>query len=267
MPDPAITRLNPRLIDKPWGRSDLDPCFGAPAGRTVGEIWFERPNGAAGEILAKYLFTGERLSVQVHPDDDQAKAAGLPSGKDECWLVVAADESAEWAVGLKREASVDEVVAAARAGSIIDLLDWRKPVVGEFLYNPAGTIHALGPGLTVLEIQQAADVTYRLYDYGRDRPLHLDQAAAVMRTGPHHDPRDTIVGDESRVLVDGPKFGVAWCVGRPPLLPNEIEEVQLVPVEGQIGGTGPGQCVILDGAAARALSGDARFVLAWATPA
>ena len=103
--------------------------------------------------------------------------------------------------------SPDEVMAAARDGSIVDLMDWRRPVQnGDFIYNPAGTIHALGPGLTVLEIQQAVDLTYRLYDYGRPRELHLDEAADVVEPRPHRHRLDAQVGDAQPAAGRRPAF-------------------------------------------------------------
>jgi mannose-6-phosphate isomerase len=127
----------------------------------VGEIWFEPP---ADHALTSWSNTYSRPSGcrQVHPNDATAQARGYPRGKDECWIVLDADDDAELGIGTVREMSADEVIAAARDGSIVDLIDWRRPKKGDFIYNPAGTIHALGQGLTVLEIQQAVDLTYRL---------------------------------------------------------------------------------------------------------
>ena len=153
--------------------------------------------------MAKYLFTTERLSIQVHPDDATAQARGYPRGKDECWIILDVADDAELGIGTVREASGDEVIAAAQDGSIVDLLDWRKPAVGDFIYNPAGTIHALGPGLTVLEIQQAVDLTYRLFDYGRPRELHLEESRDVVEARPHHHRLDSKVGETSACSSPG----------------------------------------------------------------
>ena len=129
----------------------------------------------------------------------------------------------------------------------------------------AGTIHALGPGLTVLEIQQAVDLTYRLYDYGRPRELHLEESADVVNARPHHNDLDTHVNGGSKLLVDGPHFGVAWCVGEPPQLASRMREVQLLPIDGPVGIVKPGECALIDAGAARTLMCDGRFVLAWST--
>lgn len=229
----------------------------------MGEIWFEPPAGRDLDVMAKYLFTTERLSIQVHPDNDVARDRGYPRGKDECWIVLDVAEDAELGIGTVGEVGPEELIAAARDGSIVELMDWRKPEKGDFIYNPAGTIHALGPGLTVLEIQQAVDLTYRLFDYGRPRDLHLAEASQVVRAGPHFNPLDSKVGDGSRVLVDGPHFGVAWCVGNVPELPGHIRDVQLLPIDGDVGLVKPGECALVGPDETKSLSSQGQFVLAW----
>lgn len=257
--------LQTRIVDKPWGRRGIDPRFGVERDRQVGEIWFEPPPGRELDVMAKYLFTTERLSIQVHPDDSVARQRGYPRGKDECWIVLDAAEDAELGIGTVRQLAAAELVEAARDGSIVELIDWRRPAPGDFIYNPAGTVHALGPGLTVLEIQQAVDLTYRLFDYGRPRELHLQEAADVVRPKPHTNPLDTRVDGGSRLLVDGPHFGVAWCVGLPPQLPSTMRDVQLLPIDAEVDGLKPGECALIDDRAARALTSEGSFVLAWST--
>lgn len=195
-------KLVPREIEKPWGRDD-------GSGRLVGEIWFEAPDGRALPLLVKYLFTSEKLSVQVHPDDAHARARGLPNGKSECWYVVAAEPGARLALGLKQEMSEAGLRAAAADGSIEHRLDWIEARAGDFFSVPAGTIHAIGPGLSLIEIQQPSDVTYRLYDYGRDRPLHLDDAVAVARRSPSPQSRRH-AGPDSAILLAAPPFSIAY---------------------------------------------------------
>lgn len=259
----APVKLRRTIVTKPWGRRGIDPRFGADADVQVGELWFEAAAPDELDVMAKYLFTSERLSIQVHPDDEAARRRGLPRGKDECWFVLGVEGDAELGIGTRREADPDEVVAAARDGSIVDLVDWRKPRVGDFIYNPAGTIHALGAGLTVLEIQQAADITYRLFDYGRPRDLHLDEARDVLVARPHHHRLDTTVGEESILLVAGPRFGVAWCVNEPPVLPMGISDIQLLPIDAPVAGVRPGECALVDESSARRLRSEGKFVLAW----
>jgi mannose-6-phosphate isomerase len=256
-------KLDTRIVDRPWGRRGIDARFAIEQERRVGEIWFEPPPPRELDVMAKYLFTEERLSIQVHPDDATAQARGYPRGKDECWIILDVADNAELGIGTVREASADEVIAAARDGSIVDLLDWRKPAVGDFLYNPAGTIHALGAGLTVLEIQQAVDLTYRLFDYGRPRELHLEESREVVAARPHVHRLDTRVGETSVLLVAGPHFGVAWCVGEPPVLPQGMRDVQLLPIDAAVSGVGPGECALIDEHQARRLRSDGKFVLAW----
>ena len=262
-----MDRLATRIVDKPWGKRGIDSRFGVNPNRQVGEIWFEPPPGRQLDVMVKYLFTTERLSIQVHPDDATARARGYPRGKDECWIVLDADDDAELGIGTIGEFAADEVMAAARDGSIVEMIDWRRPEKGEFLYNPAGTIHAIGPGLTVLEIQQAVDLTYRLYDYGRPRELHLKEAADVVQPKPHRHPLDTRVGEQSRVLVGGPHFGVAWCVGATPELPSLLHDVQLLPIDAPVGELRPGECALIDSGTARNLTSQGKFVLAWSTEA
>ncbi len=259
----GLVKLDTKIVDKPWGRRGIDARFGVSGDRQIGEIWFEPPGQRHLDVMAKYLFTTERLSIQVHPDDATAHARGHRSGKDECWIILDVTEDAELGIGTVREASGDGVIAAAGDGSIVDLVDWRRPAIGDFIYNPAGTIHALGPGLTVLEIQQAVDLTYRLFDYGRPRELHHEQARDVVRARPHGHRLDTHVGDQSVLLVAGPYFGVAWCVGEPPVLPQGMRDVQLLPVDVMVGGVKPGECALIDEPAARRLRSEGTFVLAW----
>ena len=258
-----MQKLTTKIVDKPWGRRGIDERFRVAPDRQVGEIWFEPPADRPLDVMAKYLFTTERLSIQVHPDDATARDRGHPRGKDECWIVLDAADDAELGIGTVRELPAGELIDAAQDGSIVDLMDWQRPKRGDFIYNPAGTVHALGPGLTVLEIQQAVDLTYRLYDYGRPRELHLDEAADVVEPRPHRNPLDGRVDDASRVLVDGPHFGVAWCVGAPPPLPASMRDVQLLPVDAAVGEVGPGECALVDKEEASALRSSGTFVLAW----
>ena len=260
-----MEKLATRIVEKPWGRRGIDARYGADPNRQVGEIWFEPPPGRELDVMAKYLFTSERLSIQVHPDDPTARRRGYPRGKDECWIILDVADDAELGIGTVRTASAAEVMDSARDGSIVDLIDWKRPSKGDFIYNPAGTIHALGPGLTVLEIQQAVDLTYRLFDYGRPRELHLEEASDVVEPRPHSHPLDTRVGRQSELLVDGPHFGVAWCVGEPPELPAKMRDVQLLPIDSPVGIVKPGECALIDEGAARTLMCNGTYVLAWST--
>lgn len=209
-------RLEQRRVEKVWGRRDLGPPFGAvPAdGEPVGEIWFEAPEGVPASLLVKYLFTSERLSIQVHPDDDAARAAGSPSGKDEAWLVLSAEPGATIGLGLKREVAPEALRAAALDGSLETLVDWRPVRSGDVFYSPARTIHAIGAGLRLIEVQQNVDLTYRLYDYGRPRELHLDEAVAVARPEPFRGEQAPVdLGDGRMLLCAGEKLRIERCHG------------------------------------------------------
>lgn len=261
-----MEKLPTRIVDKPWGRTNIDPMFGADPERKVGEIWFEPPQGLELGVMAKYLFTSERLSVQVHPDDKVARSRGHTNGKDECWLILDTEPGAELGIGTIRPVGDEELMKAALDGSIVDLVDWRHPKTGDFFYNPAHTVHALGAGLTVLEIQQPIDLTYRLYDYGRPRELHLDRVQGSVHARPHHDPRDGPVGAMTRMLVDSGPFAVAWCVGTPPPVPGGLDRIQLLPIDAPVADVTPGECALLTSEEASALRSDGRFVLAWPRP-
>ena len=196
--------LPQKRVEKVWGRDTLPAPFDHAQDERIGEIWFEPPAGFD-LLLAKYLFTSEKLSVQVHPND--ARAPKGMTGKDECWLVLDADPGATLAIGLEREVSRDELEAAARDGSVEQMLTWHPAKAGDFFYLPAGTIHAIGPGLSLIEIQQNSDITYRLYDYGRPRELHLEAALEVAERRPY--PADLmrhLPPEGALSLVDGPKF-------------------------------------------------------------
>ncbi|MBS1240163.1 MAG: gmuF, partial [Proteobacteria bacterium] len=201
------TRLATRRVEKPWGREKLPPGFDACEGERIGEIWFESPP-ALDALLVKYLFTSDKLSVQVHPPGAR--------GKEECWLVVEAEPGAVLGVGFREELGPQAMRAAALDGSIEQLLDWHPVAAGDFIYLPAGTVHAIGGGVSLIEVQQNSDVTYRFYDYGRPRTLHLDEAVAVANGAPH-DPalRGKVPGEGHVSLVRGPFFRLDRAEGPP----------------------------------------------------
>lgn len=178
-------RLVRRAVVKPWGRNGLGGAFAEFAGRRVGEVWFEPP-AAMVDILVKYIFADEALSIQVHPSNAQTMVEGLGrQGKEECWLVIDAEPGASLGIGFHAKHDVKELRAAALDGSIECLMCWHPVGAGDFFYIPAGTVHAIGAGITLLEVQQASGITWRLYDYGRPRELHLDKGLAVARREPY----------------------------------------------------------------------------------
>jgi len=223
----APFRLAPWFSERPWGRLDLQPWYGA-TGKTgpVGEAWLTGPQcvvetgalkgrtlaqvaaeaggrlmgkddvkkgllqqdgDAEFPLLVKLLFPNEKLSVQVHPDDAMARELGQPRGKTECWYVLEAEPGATIALGL-REGVTKEAVQAAAEGShrvgmtMEDLLEWVPVSAGEMVFVDAGTVHSIGPGVVLLETQQTSDTTFRLYDYGRGRELHLKQGLRALKT-------------------------------------------------------------------------------------
>ncbi len=209
-------RLPVTLVARPWGRAVLPPPFIAPAGTVIGEACFVSPPELE-SLLVKYIFTSAPLSVQVHPSDADAQARGLgPRGKEECWLVTAAEPGARLGIGFAEALGGDAMRAAALDGSIEDLLEWHPVAAGDFFYIPAGTVHAIGAGVSLIEVQQNADITWRLYDYGRPRELHLDDGIAVAR-GRAHDPalRRTVPDCGPVTLVEGPHFRLDRLDGAP----------------------------------------------------
>jgi len=251
------TLLHTHRVEKPWGRHTLWPGFDDPApdAPAIGEVWFQEPGDTTPDLLIKYLFTSEKLSVQVHPDDDQAHARGLPRGKDECWTVLAAEPDSTIAVGTKAPMSRDDLRAAAIDGTIEDKLYWKPVKAGDFMYCASDTIHAIGGGLTVIEVQQNSETTYRLYDYGSDRELHLDQGLKVADPNPFV-PKP-IVGEveEGRtILCEGPKFVLErWTGGdRTVTLPDGVTG-WLTPLKGEGVADGvawrAGECVTVSGTA------------------
>ncbi len=136
---------------------------------------------AAFPLLVKILFPADKLSVQVHPDDAQAQAIGEPRGKTECWYVLEAEQGATVALGLKPGVTLEQVRAAIADGTLEDKLEMVPVLVGDMLFVDAGTVHAIGPGVVLLETQQTSDRTYRMFDYGRPRELHVEQGLGVTK--------------------------------------------------------------------------------------
>jgi mannose-6-phosphate isomerase len=183
----TIEHANIKAVPKPWGVADLRPWREARHdGIMIGEILYERPGRANTDpsLLLKLLFTNQPLSIQVHPDDAFAQSIGLPSGKTEAWYVLSASPEAKVALGLTQRLTPPQLREAICDGSIADLVLWQTVLPGDVIFVPAGTIHAIGAGLVVAEIQQRSDVTFRLFDYGRERGLHIESAISVADAGP-----------------------------------------------------------------------------------
>ena len=205
--------LEPIQQEKIWGSTSLAPWFdvqglekpigeawltslecgietGPLKGQTLGDAVRQFPAllGAADDaatlgfpLLIKVLFPREKLSVQVHPNDEQAQERGQRNGKTECWYVLSAEPGATVAVGFEERLTFEQMKAAVLDGSIERRLRHLPVRAGDLVYVDAGTVHAIGPGVVVLETQQYSDVTYRLFDYGRGRGLHLEEGLDVAR--------------------------------------------------------------------------------------
>jgi mannose-6-phosphate isomerase len=203
--------LRPIFSERIWGVETLPTCYPQPAsGKPIGEAWLTAKTcitnsgphkgvslaeltklypeafagGASAEfpLLIKTLFPREKLSVQVHPNDAQAQQLSQPHGKTECWYVLSAEPGAKLALGFREEISPSQIRSAIADGTLEDKLRYLPVKAGDMAFVDAGTVHSIGPGMVILETQQYSDITYRLYDFGRPRELHIDDALAVTRT-------------------------------------------------------------------------------------
>lgn len=261
--------LPTKQVEKPWGKDTLPAPFSAPDGKRIGEIWFEPP-AELPELLVKYIFTSEALSVQVHPTDAQTIAKGIGrQGKEECWLIVDAEPGAKLGIGFQQPIDADAMRAAALDGSIEDLMAWYQVSPGDFFYIPANTVHAIGAGVSLIEVQQNSDITYRLYDYGRPRELHLDEGMAVAKGEPYADKwKGQAPEGQSVTLVPGPLFTLDQVAGEPDVDVAERYSGALlvIPREGsvQVGGedVAPGGCAVAERLADVTFAADGLCLLA-----
>jgi mannose-6-phosphate isomerase len=264
------TKLSTITVEKPWGRTALWPGFDNPSGARIGEIWFDAPTGTNPDLMVKYLFTSEKLSIQVHEDDASAKAAGRERGKDEAWVILAAEPDATIALGLRVPTTSEALRAAAMDGSIEQLVDWKPVKAGDVIYSAARTVHAIGPGLTLIEVQQNVDLTYRLYDYGRPRELHLEAGLAVSDPVPFvAPPIPGDAGDGRMILCEGGKFVLerwSWDGARTVALPDGLPG-WLIPVSGGGSVDGArfeaGECWMTEGAVALDVTAGADILFAY----
>ena len=204
--------MTPWFDPRPWGTHDLSPIYAQRFAEKIGESWLtgehckvqngrlrgkslaeltsqyqrELVGDAPADdnrfpLLAKFLFPHDKLSVQVHPDDDAARALGERWGKTECWYVAHAEPGAEIGLGLKSAVTVAQFEEAIKQKRAEVLLNWIRLSAGDMIYVAGGTVHTLGPGSIIVEIQQQSDTTFRLYDYGRPRELHLQDGLRVIK--------------------------------------------------------------------------------------
>ena len=167
----SLRRIEPQFVERVWGRTDLAPLYGKQD-RRIGEVWFQISDDFP--LLVKFLFTSERLSIQVHPDDQPGAR-----GKTEMWHILLAERGATIALGFREPVTKDQLRGSLADGSIEKLVEWTPVKAGDTLYAAAGTVHAIGGGIVLCEIQQNSDCTYRLWDYGRPRELHVEQGVAA----------------------------------------------------------------------------------------
>src|SRR5580704_12736809 len=208
----APFRIEPQFVERIWGYRDLRPWFDRVAEKDpIGEVWLTgdacvvasgphagqtlralfaqesqallgaAATSADSPLLIKVLFAREKLSVQVHPDDALAQKYGEPRGKTECWYALAAQPGAEVALGLKPGVTRAAIEEGATTGTLEESLKMLPVTTGDMIYVDAGTVHAIWPGSVLLETQQNSDLTYRLYDYGRPRELHVAKALEAIR--------------------------------------------------------------------------------------
>lgn len=206
-----IEHATARIVQKPWGVHDLHPWSNVETcGDAVGELWFERAdkNAPPPALLFKLLFTSEPLSIQVHPDDTFARAMGMPNGKSEAWYILSAKPDARVGVGLKRQVTPQQLRASIQDGSVAELMQWRAVAKGDVIHIPAGTIHAIGAGVVLAEIQQNSDTTFRLFDYGRQRELDEDNGIAVAHPWPLRTPTPPMPLTEHRTILVASKHFV-----------------------------------------------------------
>ena len=248
--------MHPAFDPRPWGTLDLSPIYpnhrfeekigeawlsgddckvanGPLAGKTLAQLSQEYQRDLVGDaardsgrfpLLLKFLFPHEKLSVQVHPDDEQALRVGQPWGKTECWYIAHAKPGAQIALGLKPGTTVTQLEEAIHQNRAEEVLNWINVYAGDMIYVAGGTVHTLGPGSVVVETQQQSDTTYRLYDYGRPRELHLKDGLAAVRekvkSGKVVRPApEQVRGSKNRhaPLVSAPYFAVDMFEAKEPL--------------------------------------------------
>ncbi len=240
--------IEPRFVTRVWGYRDLRPWYdrvagqgnrsGAGSGEPIGEVWltgdechvvsgphtgktlgelFSAASGALlgrtapspqSPLLIKVIFAREKLSVQVHPDDRMAQKYGQPRGKTECWYALTAEPGAQVAAGLKPGVTLDEIRSGIASGTLEQSLNLLPVAPGEMVFVDAGTVHAVWPGSILLETQQYSDTTYRLYDYGRPRELHIEKSLEATRLKTRAGIVPPRVLEDRTILIDVEYFRV-----------------------------------------------------------
>jgi len=229
-------RLEPKFVERVWGTTELAPWFPNSSVK-IGEVWFTSDDNRTSEgltlralmerdgasllgtavqpafggrfpILVKFLLTKEKLSVQVHPDDAYGEEYECSPGKTEMWYVLRADSGAAIAAGFQQTLRPEQLRQAVYEGTVEEKLQWWPAAPGETYFVPAKTVHAVGAGLVICEIQQNSDITYRLWDYGRPRELHVESSLAVADLGPYPGPATPEPFGGGELLASCPYFAV-----------------------------------------------------------
>lgn len=232
--------IEPRFATRVWGYDDLRPWFDRDRnnGDPLGEVWLtgddclissgpfqgqslatafaQKPEALLGPsapraespLLIKVIFAREKLSVQVHPDDRLAQKYGQPRGKTECWYSLASDPGAEVAVGLKPGVTMDQVRSGIQDGTLEQSLNLVSIDPGDMIFVDAGTVHAIWPGSILLETQQNCDITYRMYDYGRPRELHIERSLEATRLTTRAGKVPPVQREDRTILIDVEYFRV-----------------------------------------------------------
>jgi mannose-6-phosphate isomerase len=235
----APFRIAPRFVGRIWGSRDLRPWYDCVAdGEPIGEVWLtgdaclvetgphaglalsalfaQEPVALLGSaapspespLLLKVIFAHDKLSVQVHPDDKLAQKYGFPRGKTECWYALAADPGAEVACGLKPGVTLEKIEEGIQGGTLEESLQLLDVAAGDTIFVDAGTVHAIWPGSILLETQQNCDLTYRMYDYGRPRELHIEKSLEATKLETSAGKVATKLLADRTVLVDADYFRV-----------------------------------------------------------
>jgi mannose-6-phosphate isomerase len=242
----APFRIEPRFTARVWGFRDLRPWYDRVAeGEPIGEVWLTGDDcliatgphagkrlaalfseaseallgrgapSADSPLLIKTIFAREKLSVQVHPDDKMAEEYGQPRGKTECWYALAAEQGAEVAVGVKPGTTLVQIEEEIQAGTLEASLNAVPVAAGDMIFVDAGTVHAIWPGSILLETQQNCDLTYRMFDYGRGRELHIQKSL-----------------EATKLTTRAGKIAPRKLADRTVLIDVEYFRVERVPVEG-----------------------------------
>lgn len=234
-----MIKLTPVLKDYLWGGEKLKELFGRESGSKVAESWeisvhadgmsrceegtlaeylSAHPNAVDGAgsdmpVLIKYIDAAQNLSVQVHPNDQYAKAVEGDNGKTEMWYIVQAEEGAGIYCGFRRDTNREEFLQRVQDGTVEELLNFIPVKAGDCFLIKAGTVHAICAGCVICEVQQSSNVTYRIYDYkrkgadGKERPLHVEKAVEVIDFGAYRDETksgepSSVAGGKMRLLTE-----------------------------------------------------------------